>query len=178
MKTEYELRVLEIDKEEIAKKILELGGRLEGEFEQKRYVYDFIPKIHDKWIRLRTNGKKATLTIKEITKDTIDGTRELEIEVSNFEDTNRILNELGYKSKAYQENRRTRYSLNSVEVDIDEWPLIPAFLEIEGSNEQEINEILALLEIDKSKVTAKDVLSIYEEDYEIDLHSIEELKFS
>ena len=66
MHTEYEVRVLEIDVETIIKKIENVGAKFQWDHLQKRYVYDFIPKIDGKWIRLRTNGDKTTITIKNI----------------------------------------------------------------------------------------------------------------
>lgn len=69
-------------------------------------------------------GKEVTLTIKEIKNDSIDGTKELEIKANDFDTTNLILNELEYKSRLYQENKRTRYMLNNIEIDIDKWPMI------------------------------------------------------
>lgn len=69
MNTEYEIRVLEIDKEKLIKKLEELGAEFKGDNEQKRYVYDIIPKEDGKWIRLRTNGRKTTLTYKKCSKD-------------------------------------------------------------------------------------------------------------
>ena len=77
--TEYEVRVLEINVEDIEKKLEELGAVFCWDHLQRRYVYDFIPKIDGRWIRLRTNGDKTTLTIKNIVSSTIDGTQELEI---------------------------------------------------------------------------------------------------
>ena len=98
MKTEYEVKVLEVNRDEIVKKLEAMGALLVGEFNQKRYVYDLIPKEEDRWIRLRTNGEKTTLTIKEIKdKNAIDGVFELEVEVGDFDKTNEILNLLGYK---------------------------------------------------------------------------------
>ena len=58
---------------------------------------------------MRTDGKTSTLTIKEIVdKNEIDGTNEIEIEVSSFENANKILNELGYVARNYQENKRIK----------------------------------------------------------------------
>ena len=72
MHTEYEVRVLEIDKEEIIKRLEQLGAEFQWDYVQRRYVYDFIPKVESKWIRLRTNGKETTLTYKSVEKDSID----------------------------------------------------------------------------------------------------------
>ena len=113
MKTEYEVRVLEINKEEIIKKLENLNAKKVGEYNQKRYVYDTIPKENGKWIRLRTNGTETTLTYKDVTSDKIDGTKEVEVKVSDLELTNEFLNKIGFFSKAYQENNRIRYIIKT-----------------------------------------------------------------
>ena len=91
MKKEIELRVYDINKEDLIKKIEKLNGKFINNYDQVRYVYDFNPVKENKWIRLRTDGFKTTLTIKEYTSSKIDGVKELEIEVSDMEKTNLIL---------------------------------------------------------------------------------------
>ena len=174
---EYEVRVLEINKEEIQKKLKQLNAVLVEDVFQKRYVYDFKPVVPSKWIRLRTNGSKSTLTIKNVESSSIDGTKEIEIEVSDFDTTNEILKELGYNPRGIQENKRIKYDLNGVEVDIDTWPKISTYLEIEGSSEEKVYNTLELLEIPKNKSTSLDVQSIYEEIYGIDLEKEPNLSF-
>ena len=161
MKTEYDVWVLEIDHDEMVKKLESLGAKLQFDTLQQRYVYDFNPVIDSKWIRLRTNGIKTTLTIKDLNAKTIDGTKELEIEVDDFDKTNQILEELGYKNRGFQQNKRTQYILDGVEIDLDRWPLIPEYLEIEGENEQAIYDCLDKLGISKDKIVTLDVSSIY-----------------
>lgn len=43
--TEYEVRVLNIKKEKIIKKLEELHAEFQWDLIQKRYVYDFIPNM-------------------------------------------------------------------------------------------------------------------------------------
>ena len=169
MHTEYEVRILEIDSTSVFSKLEEIGAELEWDLLQRRYVYDFIPKLDGKWIRLRTNGIKNTLTIKDVVTSKIDGTKEMEIVVDDFDTTNEILNELGYKPRGIQENKRIKYNLNGVEVDIDTWPRIPSYLEVEGKNEEEVYKTLELLGIPKDKAIALNTQSIYKEIYGIDL---------
>lgn len=176
MKTEYEIRILEIDHDEMIKKLEELGAEFKFSAMQKRYVYDFNPVEPNRWIRLRTNGKTTTLTIKDVTAKTIDGTKEQEVEVSDFDEMNTILESLGYKSRGYQENKRTQYVLDGVEIDLDSWPLIPEYMEIEGKDSYEVMKVLSKLGIDKEQTTALDVASIYEK-YGIDVLSITHLGF-
>ena len=174
---EYEVRVLEIDVDNTINRLKELGATLIDDSLQRRYVYDFNPVDPNKWVRLRTNGKKTTITIKEIESNKIDGTKEIEIEVDDFDKANELLNELGYKPKGLQENYRIKYDLDGVEVDIDRWPRIPAYLEIEGKNEEEVLKVLDVLDIDKSYATTLDVMGIYREVYNIDLTQEPNLSF-
>ena len=160
MHTEYEIRILEIDVAEVRKK-LEKIAKFEWDHIQRRYVYDFIPKEDSKWIRLRTNCDKTTLTIKKLVTSKIDGTKELEIVVDDFDRTNLILKELGYVPRSYQENRRIQYTLDGVEIDIDYWPLIPTYLEIDGPSVESVYKILELLGYKKSDCTTRDVEGIY-----------------
>ncbi len=83
---------------------------------------------------------------------------------------------MGIKSRGYQENKRTQYILNGVEIDIDSWPMIPTYVEIEGKNEEEVMNTLEILELPKDKVTTLDVDSVYKK-YGIDSKVIKVLKF-
>ena len=177
MNIEYEARILDIDKDKLIKRLKNLNARFVGEFNQKRYVYKIIPKADGKWLRLRTNGKKTTLTYKSVEKNSIDGTKELEIEVDNFENTNSLLELAGIKNKGYQENNRVQYVLDDVEIDIDTWPMIPTYVEIEGKSEESVLNIIKKLGINDKKITTLDVQSLYKEIYNIDITKIDILKF-
>ncbi len=176
---EHEIRVLEINTESILKKLEKLGATKIFDSIQKRLVYDFNPINPNKWIRLRNNGKKTTLAVKEILDNSkVAGTRESEVEVSDFNEMKNILQELGYTPRNYQENKRIQYMLNNTEICIDSWPLIPTYMEIEGENENDIYDSLKKLGLENGKVTTLDVSSIYKNIYNIDWKKIKELKFS
>lgn len=176
MAKECEVTLLEID-DNFEKKILGLGAKLVSDSIQKRYVYDVKPVSPNKWIRLRTNGEKTTLTIKEVEdKNAIGGTEEIEITVDSFDEANNFLESLGYESRNYQENYRKMYKLNDVEISIDSWPLIPTYVEIEGKNEQTVLDTLELLGYTEKDYTTLDVVSIYKL-YNIDVMKIKDLRF-
>lgn len=177
MNIEYEERILEVDKEELIKKLEKLGAVKVGDFHQKRNVYDVKPPHESRWIRLRSDGKKTTLTYKNVEKDTIDGTKELEIEVDDFDKTDEMLNILGYTKRNYQENMRTRYMLDDVELDIDSWPLIPTYLELESDSIEKIKKLEKKLGVDKDKITCYNCQDIYEKIYDIEVGKIKVLKF-
>lgn len=171
MTTETEARLLDINEQEFIDKLKNHNATFVGDWLQIRNVYDFSPKRENEWIRLRTNGKTTTLTIKNIQNKSVSGTKECEIEVSDFETTNELLNKLGYHARSSQENRRIRYILNDVEIDIDFWPKIPTYVEFEAKSEQKIIDILNLLGFDYSLATTKGVVEIYKH-YDLDIYSL------
>ena len=63
MNTEYEVRILEIDKDAFIKKLEKFWAEKIGDFFQKCYGYDFNSVVKGKWIRLRTNGRENTLAV-------------------------------------------------------------------------------------------------------------------
>lgn len=178
MKTEYEVRMLDIDFANMINKVENLGATKIGSYHQRRYVYDFIPAQKGRWIRLRSNGTETTLTIKEVKSTKIDGTKELEIIVSDLKKTNEILQKLGYNPRTFQENFRIEYRLNGVNFDFDKWPMIPPYLEIEGESQQAVLSAMKELNIDMESITTMDVDMVYRKQYGIDLDSIQMLQFS
>ena len=176
MENEYEITVLDTDIKEIEKKLIEIGAVKEGDYFQKRKLYNFHEEYRGRFIRLRTNGTKTTLTIKDKSaKKEIGSVKELEIEVSDFEKTNQIMNMLGYEHSMYQE-KRTIYRLGDVEFDIDTWPMIPTYLEIEGKSKEQVEEMIEKLSIDKKKLSLDKISEIYKK-YGLDIHEYKDLKF-
>lgn len=68
---------------------------------------------------------------------------------------------------------KIEYELDGVFFDIDRWPLIPEFMEIEGSSSKEVLDMVAKLELSKDKVIASGAY----EHYGIDSTELENLSF-
>ena len=76
---EIELRAYDIDTEALRETLQNLGATALGTKEMQRAVFDVQPANPNKWIRLRNEGDKTTLAIKERISDTVDGTGEVEM---------------------------------------------------------------------------------------------------
>jgi adenylate cyclase class 2 len=143
---EHEAKVLDIDPIAVTALILSKGGQQVGTTKlMRRYVYDITPGDQPKWIRLRDTGEETTLCVKEITSDAIDGTHEVETAVGDFTATNELLGRLGFSPKSYQENRRTSFTLDGARLEVDEWPLIPPYLEVEADTRDDVIRVASLL---------------------------------
>ena len=148
----------------------------------KKELIKFLEKFHNnskKWIRLRKTNKKTTLTVKHILADndtSLQQMMETEIEVPSIKEANDFLQALGYSHKSYQEKRRISYVLDNHEIDIDTWPGLPTYMEIEGESEEDLNKILNLLGYSMKDTVSCTVDEIYK-NLGIDSLNIRELKF-
>lgn len=178
MPIEYEAKVLDIDPAAITQAILAAGGKQVGSTAlQRRYVYDITPGDQSRWIRLRDTGIASTLTVKEIRHDGIDGTDEIEVGVDSFDTTSQLLARLGFTPRSYQENRRTSFTLDGAQLEIDEWPLIPPYLEIEADSRDEVIKVAAMLDIAEPNLTGENTVKVYAR-HGIDLFSRTRVSFA
>lgn len=177
MPIEHEAKVLDIDLDETAALILSKGGQRVGEPKlMRRYVYDIVPGDLSKWIRLRDTGNETTLCVKQIESDAIDGTHEVETTVGDFAATNELLGLLGFTPKSYQENRRTSFILDGARLELDEWPLIPPYMEIEADSREDVVWVAELLGFAEHRLTGENTMKVYSR-YGIELAQIRELRF-
>ena len=176
MQTEFEIRILNIDVDKVIHTLEDMGATIIGDYFQKRYVYDIIPGENDRFVRVRDNGEKVTITYKDKRVRTISGTKELEIEVSDFMKAKELLNNLGFTDGPYQENKRITYKLEDAEFDFDTYPGIPTFLEIEGKSEEIVKKYIKILELEKYEQTCDSIMKIYDR-YNIHITGKEDLKF-
>lgn len=174
MDTEYEIKILDINADELTKKLLELGFEQQPPQPFKRYVYNV--GTEGNWARLRTDGTKTALTYKSFTKDAIDGVKELEITVSDFEKTNQLMKLLGFTPTTYQENRRRNFIKDDTEISVDEWPHIPPYLEIEAKDQATVEDYVQKLGLVDSKKTSEPTSKVYEL-YGLDIDSYDRLAF-
>lgn len=151
MKTEIEVKFLGIDIDAMRETLKAAGAQLEQPMRLMRRVLIEEPHHRDNrsFIRVRDQGDKITLTYKQRSKGTsaIDDTKEIEVEVSDFENTVEIFRHAGWPPVTYQENRRETWMLDGAEVVIDEWPWMRPQIEIEADSEAIIQETAAKLSL-------------------------------
>ena len=182
MKIEFETQVLDINPEEITKKLRSLGAEEKDEVFQKRWVFDIAclnstqPGLGE-WIRVRQYGEKAEITYKNKKGTGMSDTTEIEVEIDDFNKMAAILEKLNcFSGQYYQENKRKQFIFDGLEFDIDFWPNIPPFLEIEGSSEDDVMKGLKLLGLKDKEHGHFGLINIYAK-YGIKTHDYKELKF-
>ncbi len=83
---------------------------------------------------------------------------------------------MGLTHRSYQENRRSSWLLDGVRLEIDTWPRIPPYLEIEGDDGEQVWQTAERLGIPRDELTSENTQKIYAR-YGIDLDTITDLRF-
>jgi adenylate cyclase class 2 len=169
---ENEVKFLNIDPEEIENRLREIGAEKIFDKIYRRRVFDYPDLSLNKkgaYLRVRDEGDKVTFTFKQRLgiksndgTQNDDGMEEIEVEVSDFEKTAEIILKLGLIEKFYEENRRIRYKLKNVEFDIDFWPLLEPYLEIEAPSWKEVDEGIELLGLDPKDKKIFSTFQVYQ----------------
>lgn len=133
----------------------------------------------NKWIRVRKSNDKVELTVKHIytkNNDQIQKVKEFEITVSSLEETNNILNSIGIINRNYQEKIRYSFKYKNAKIEIDIWPLLNPYLEIECDDDKVINEIVEKLNLDGKEIISVNTEELYKRK-SIDILKMSNLKF-
>ncbi|WP_328866014.1 class IV adenylate cyclase [Streptomyces sp. NBC_00304] len=163
MKHEYEAKFLAVDVDGLQAKLTALGAvQAFPRTLLTRKIFENDALEGGAWVRLRDEGTRSTLTLKQVTDSTtIDGTTEIETEVSDLHATAEILRNVGLREVRYQENYREEWRLGEVAFDFDTWPDLPTFVEIEGPDEASVRQASALLDLDYTEARFGSVDEIY-----------------
>ena len=137
MPIETEIKILEVNVAGIQKKLRKLGAKKVEDCIIHERIFDFVDKPIPKGelcrVRKHSNG------ITEITykKNPTKGTKFLEHDeyqtiAEDFEATCKIFQCIGMKIKCDRQKRRISYTLEKIKFEIDKYPTIPAYMEVEG----------------------------------------------
>lgn len=152
--THMEIRIQALGGKLVQPRVLETNLRFdtpEGDLSRNHQV-----------LRLRRD-QHARLTYKGAAQvnRTVSVRQEIEVEVSNFEETQRLLEALGYKPFMLYEKYRTTYSLGGVLVTLDELPY-GHFSEVEGPNAKRLQETAESLWLDWSLRSIESYSALFE----------------
>jgi len=154
-KEEIEVIFLAIDQAAIEKRLARIGAEKVGDIFYRHTAFDFPDYRLDKedsWVRLRDEGGTIVLAYKKrlgvtsqdgSTND--EGMEEIEVKADSYENAALLLKKIGMIEKHEAEKKRSRWRKGGVFFDIDTWPSIPTFLEIEAPTWEEVDAATKLL---------------------------------
>lgn len=172
MAQEIEAKILNIDIKNLEEKLKVIGAKRISEKFFRSTTFDYPGFPMDKqaaWVRLRDEGDKVTMAYKkrlgivDLDKGTNDsGMEEIEVAVSDYDLTTQFLLKLGLVVKFSQEKRRITWQKGSVTYDIDTWPRLDPYLEIEGDTWEAVDNAISELGFDLKDKVICSATQIYE----------------
>ncbi len=187
MQDEIEVKFLNIEIVDVQARLQKVGAKLENPRTlMKRTVLDY-PDQHllrqkDSWVRVRDEGDKIKLTFKKVKEKEFGTAKEIEVEVSSYEDTVAIFENVELAVFSVQENYRETWTLEDCEIVIDEWPWLEPYIEIEGPSKKVVMDVAKKLSFDWEDAIFGSISIAYRTQYPYILpsdkiSSLKEIKF-
>lgn len=178
MAHEIETKVLDIEQASLEQTLVSLGAE---QTQKTRLIVDWYrikdtKEGEDPWfLRIRSNSEgKHEVTWKA--RSDILGTarkhKEINFLISEPGKLADLFEELGLEKYAHQEKDRTSYKLHEWNFDIDQYPKMPAYLEIEGTSEEHVNEAIKLLKLENNPTWAKGERILIQDTYKLDWYNM------
>ena len=172
---EVETKILDVNAEEIKNKLNSLGAK---EILNTRLTVDWYgPKglTHDgddPWfLRIRTDregNSEATWKGNRNFKGASSSHKEINLKVLDQNALGNMFLEFGMELYAHQEKDRVSFLYKDWRFDLDQYPNMPAYLEIEGESEESIQKAITLLSLQAKIATPKGERAVIKENYNLD----------
>lgn len=179
METEIEAKFLNINKTRLRKLLQNIGAEcIKPERLMRRTVYE-LPEPGS-YMRVRDEGDKITMSVKHLEERTLEGMQEICLTVDNYRNAVNFLIAAGHQPKAIQETLRESWVYKGVEIDIDTWPWVPTFIEIEGKSSEAVAEVAEALGFNMQDAKYGSVEIVYQQIYNVtenEVNNWPEIKF-
>ncbi|KKP81206.1 MAG: Adenylate cyclase [Candidatus Levybacteria bacterium GW2011_GWB1_35_5] len=177
---EIEVRFININVDDIKRHLIKLKAKNLQENLLKETIFynkNLSWRKEGKFIRLRKINERIYLSYKHHKKSSIYGAEEVEIEVNDYEKTKTLLIKAGFTAFREQEKLRHSFILNDVIIDIDKWPSLPAYIEIESDSVVKIKKIVKKLNLEWKDAIFEDAKIIIEKYYGIPVSRLKVFTF-
>lgn len=181
MNKEIEARFLDVDKQKLVEKLIALGADDKGDTALAEIIfYDADNQWPDqgRFVRIRSANGVTKLTYKHNKAQTIDSAREIEFAVPDASLAEQFLESIGLIAFRHQEKKRHTFEINGVTVDIDTWPKVPTYVELEGPSESEIKTVAERLGFKWQDAVFDDARAIIQDRYNIPMGTMRWFTFN
>jgi len=180
VQVEVEARFLGQDHPALRSLLLDAGGVCHAPMRlMRRKVYDFPDRsldMREAWVRVRDEGGQVTMSYKQQDDPrSVRGTREVCVTVDSFEKADQLLRAVGLVQKVYHETKRETWHVGDVQVELEEWPWVRPYIEIEGPDETAVRRAAKILGLDWSQAVFGST-DVYRAEYDVTDHEVNHWK--
>jgi adenylate cyclase class 2 len=168
MHTEIEAKFLDVDHSVMRAKLQECGAELVYPVRLMRRKNYNLPNGDTRaWVRIRDEDGRITVSYKQLDDRSLHGTKEINLTVDDFGQAEAFMEAVGLVSSSEQYTKRESWKMDSVEIELDEWPWVKPFLEIEGPDEQAVRDAATKLGLEWDAAVHGSVEIAYRAEYEV-----------
>jgi len=175
---EVETKILNVDKSQLESKLNSLGAKkiLDTKLVVNWYRPQGCTDGQDPWfLRIRSySDGKSEVTWKG--KSTVLGVARQHPEINLLTSEPTKLSELfkaiGLELYAHQEKYRLSWILDDYRFDLDQYPQMPAYLEIEGQSEDHIQAAIKLLDLTEHEASSEGERVLIQTKYSLNWHDM------
>ena len=156
---EVETKILDVDKDKIVERLNSLGAKkvLDTSFKVDWFRISGLEEGKDPWfLRIRTTSDGKSEVTWKSSRNFLGAAsehKEINLNIADHQKLANLFEEIGLEKYAHQEKNRISWLFDDWRFDLDKYPKMPAYLEIEGKNEEHIQEAIKLLFLEKNKAT-------------------------
>lgn len=179
---ECEIKILGIDVEKLIEKLESFGAKKTFDGMYKVHYFDYPDfRIREKGELLRIReivGGQSEVVYKanKRIENEMKVYDEYEFEIGDFEAISQVFKNMGLKETLYYEKKRKLYELTGAKIEIDAYPKIPPYCEIETPDKGLFDELVVRLELQGLETSTETVSELFLRKYS-DI-SLQNLRFS
>lgn len=175
---EIEVKILDVDQGNIAKALESIGAR---KIQDTKLIVQWFRKEgvtegQDLWfLRIRSNSEGKTEVTWKSRPEKVGiakKVREINFTVADPKILADFFESIGLVEYAYQEKFRKSWSYKDWRFDLDQYPNMPAYLEIEGRDEKHIMEAIKLLNLEDYQTSAEGERVLIQKKYNLNWHDM------
>jgi adenylate cyclase class 2 len=172
---EIETKVLQVNPQQIAERLEKLGAK---KVEETQLFVDWFrfPSQEQEWyLRVRSySDKKVEITWKG--KSQVQGISrahpEINLLVENHVQAKALFESIGLVCYAHQEKYRTSWELGNIHFDLDTYPHMPPYLEIEADSDETIQKMVQQLNLSSHRTSSEGERVLIEKEYGLNWHEM------
>lgn len=185
MHTEIEVKFYGVSHDEVREKLRNHGATCVRPMRvMKRMNFDFPDRRLDReryaWVRVRDEGGHVSMSFKQVEDRSMHGTKEINLVVDSYEAAKDFLTNIGLEQKSYQESKRESWTLDGVDIELDEWPWVPPYIELEAKTEKSLRSVADKLQLDWSLTAYGSIEVLYTKKYNVtveEINSMDRIEF-
>jgi adenylate cyclase class 2 len=178
---EIECKIPIPDRESFVQRLIDCEAQDHGDVLERNWVFDAEDgrlEADASLLRLRQAGKESITFKGPVLGGQFRRREELEVGIDDIDTMRLLLDRLGFRQIWFYEKMRHTWTYRDCEIVLDEMPEIGAYVEVEGTSDEAIANVLEDLGLDRSQHVPGSYRCLFSEHLQLRGEEMREMRFS